>query len=181
MEFSPDTHSAADVIRLLRLEPLPHEGGYFRRTAESPSYIDSPWGRRRAWSSIYALFTADGMSAMHRLRQDEVWCFHAGDPLEALRLPADGPGERVFLGLNPEAGHRSQDIVLARIWQGARLMPGGRWALVSCVVAPEFHWEDFELGDRGALVAAYPDVADLVRAFTRAPVPAASGCGSPAS
>jgi len=167
MEFSPDTHSAADVIRLLSLEPLPQEGGFFRRTAESPSFIDSPWGRRRAWSSIYALFTADGMSAMHRLRQDEVWCFHAGDPLEALRLPPDGVGERVLLGLNPAAGHRSQDIVLALTWQGARVMPGGRWSLVSCVVAPEFRWEDFELARRDELVAAYPEFAATIRALTR--------------
>lgn len=167
MEFSPDTHAAADVIRLLALEPLPKEGGYFRRTAESPAFIDSPWGRRRAWSSIYALFTPDDMSALHRLRQDEVWCFHAGDPLEALRLPPDGAGERVTLGLNPEQGHRSQDIVLARTWQGARLVPGGRWALVSCVVAPEFVWDDFELGDRDALSAAYPAFRDAIRSLTR--------------
>lgn len=167
MEFSPDTHSAADVIRLLRLEPLPQEGGYFRRTAESPSYIDSPWGRRRAWSSIYALFTADSMSAIHRLRQDEVWCFHAGDPLEALRLPPDRAGERVILGPNPEEEHRSQDIVLARTWQGARVAPGGRWSLVSCVVAPEFVWEDFELGQRDPLIAAYPEFAHMIGALTR--------------
>lgn len=167
MEFSPDTHSADDVIRLLALEPLPQEGGYFRRTAQSPAYIDSPWGKRRAWSSIYAFFTADGMSAMHRLRQDEVWCFHAGDPLEALRLAPDGTGERVMLGLNPEAGQRSQDIVLARTWQGGRVISGGRWSLVSCVVAPEFLWEDFELGQRDALVAAYPDFEALVRVLTR--------------
>lgn len=167
MEFSPDTHSAGDVIRLLELEPLPQEGGFFRRTAQSPSYIDSPWGKRRAWSSIYALFTADGMSAMHRLRQDEVWCFHAGDPLEALRLPPDRPGERVILGLNPAAGQRSQDIVLALTWQGARVVPGGRWSLVSCVVAPEFLWEDFELGQRDPLVTAYPEFSGMIRALTR--------------
>lgn len=167
MELSPDSHTAEDVIRLLRLEPLPHEGGFFRRTAESPSFIDSPWGRRRTWSSIYALFTPEGMSAMHRLRQDEVWCFHAGDPLEGLRLPPDGPGERVILGLDPEKGCRSQDIVLARTWQGARVAPGGRWSLVSCVVAPEFLWEDFELGTAEPLVRAYPDCESLIRALTR--------------
>jgi predicted cupin superfamily sugar epimerase len=166
MEFSPESHTAADVVRLLQLEPLPQEGGFFRRTAESPSFIDSPWGRRRAWSSIYALFTADGLSAMHRLRQDEVWCFHAGDPLEALRLPPDGPGERVVLGLDPDKGHRSQDIVLARTWQGARVVPGGRWSLVSCVVAPEFIWEDFEMSPAEPLVRAYPEFEGLIRALT---------------
>jgi uncharacterized protein len=167
MEFSPDSHTAADVVRLLQLEPLPQEGGFFRRTAESSSFVDSPWGRRRSWSSIYALFTADTMSAMHRLRQDEVWCFHAGDPLEALRLPPDRPGERVVLGSNPDQGHRSQDIVLARTWQGARVAPGGRWSLVSCVVAPEFVWEDFEMSPAEPLVRAYPECERLIRELTR--------------
>lgn len=167
MQFSPDTHAAADVIRLLALEPLPQEGGYFRRTAESPSILETPWGPRRAWSSIYALFTAESLSAMHRLRQDEVWCFHAGDPLEALRLLPEGRGERVVLGPDPAAGQRSQDVVLARTWQGARVIGRGRWSLVSCVVAPEFRPDDFELGRRDALVAAYPTFADAIRALTR--------------
>jgi len=168
MRFSPDTHSAEEVIRLLDLQPLPGEGGYFRRTAESPVLIESPWGKRRAWSSIYALFTPASLSALHRLRQDEVWCFHAGDPLEALRLPPDGPAQRVVLGLNPVAGHRSQDIVLARTWQGARVAAGGRWALVSSVVAPEFLWEDLELAQPESLVGLYPDLADAIRALSRA-------------
>lgn len=167
MQFSPDTHSADDVIRLLDLQPLPHEGGYFRRTAESPALVESPWGRRRSWSSIYALFTPDTFSALHRLRQDEVWCFHAGDPLEALRLPPEGGGQRVVLGLNPELGQRSQDVVLAHTWQGVRLTPGGKWALVSCVVAPEFQWEDFELANASELIGAYPAFRDVIRALTR--------------
>lgn len=167
MNFSPDTHSAADVIRLLDLQPLPHEGGYFRRTAESPAFIDSPWGRRRAWSSIYALFTTDTFSALHRLRQDEVWCFHAGDPLELIRIPPHAPVERVILGSNPELGQRAQEVVLARTWQGARMTRDGRWALVSCVVAPEFLWEDFELGERDTLVGMYPDASDIMCELTR--------------
>ena len=167
MQFSPDTHSAADVIGLLDLQPLPQEGGYFRRTAESPAFIDSPWGRRRAWSSIYALFTDKECSALHRLRQDEVWCFHAGDPIEALRLPPGQPGERVVLGSNPGLAQRSQDVVLARTWQGARVIPGGRWALVSCVVAPEFQSDDFELADAGALADVYPMFSDIILALAR--------------
>ena len=164
-KLSPDTHTAADVVRLLRLLPLELEGGYFRRTAVSGDVL--PGGTRRAWSAIHALFTPDGFSAMHRLAGDEIWCFQAGDPLESLRLRPGDSGEWVKLGLNPAANERPQDVVPARVWQGTRLVPGGRWALVSCVVVPEFVWTDFTLAGREALTAAYPAWTAEIRALTR--------------
>src|SRR5687768_17338867 len=156
--LSPATHSASDVIRLLALEPLPHEGGWFRRVAESKALTSAaPAGAnaapsigtdeggvtRRTWSSIYTLITPEGFSALHRLMSDELWFFHAGDPLESLRLYPDSHGEVVKLGLDPGAAERAQDVVRAATWQGTRLQTGGRWALVSCVVVPEFTWEGF--------------------------------------
>jgi len=162
--LTPDTHRADDVARLLGLQPLEPEGGYFRRTGEAASRGADG---RRAWSTILFLVTPEGFSAMHRLRADEIWCFHAGDPLESLRLPDEGPGEWVRLGLDPAAGERAQDAVPAGIWQGTRLAPGGRWALVSCIVVPEFIWEDFELGRREALSARHPVFAEGIAALTR--------------
>lgn len=167
--LSPDIHTAAEVARLLGLEPLAEEGGFFRRTAESTTILP---GGRRAWSVIYALITPEGFSALHRLAADELWFFHAGDALESLRLHPDGRGEWVKLGLNPAAGERPQDVVPAQVWQGTRLARGGRWALVSCVVSPEFVWHDFELGERAALAAAWPAWAEDIGALTRPRPPA---------
>jgi predicted cupin superfamily sugar epimerase len=164
--LSPETHTAEEVARLLQLVPLEREGGFFRRTAESATIL--PDGRR-TWSAIYALFTPEGFSALHRLSGDEVWSFHAGDALESLRLHPDGRGEWVKLGLNAAGDEKPQDLVAANVWQGTRLLPGGRWALVSCVVAPEFRWEDFELASRAALQAAYPGFAEGIAALTRVP------------
>jgi predicted cupin superfamily sugar epimerase len=65
-----------------------------------------------------------------------------------------------------------QALVPAGSWQGARLavgphLPADRaWALVSCVVTPGFDFEDFELGEREALLAAFPQYGDLVRELT---------------
>ena len=163
--LSPDTHSAEEVVRLLGLEPLDQEGGFFRRTAASE--VVRPGGGRRGWSVIYSLITPTGFSALHRLTGDEVWCFHAGDALESLRLKPDGSGHWVKLGANLSAGEQLQDVVRAHTWQGTRLVAGGRWALVSCVVVPEFKWEDFELGGREKLTAAYPAWAEDIRGLTR--------------
>jgi len=162
--LTPDNFTAAEVVRLLRLEPLDQEGGYFRRTAESGTVL--PDGRR-AHSVIYSLFTPEAFSAIHRLKSDEVWCFHAGDPLESLRLGTDGGGAWVRLGLNVAAGENPHDVIPAGTWQGTRIAAGGRWALLSCIVAPEFVWENFELGDRAALCAAYPRFAEGIRVLTR--------------
>ena len=69
-------------------------------------------------------------------------------------------------------GLLSQALVPAGSWQGARLAGGphlpadNAWALVSCVVTPGFDFEDFELGDREALLASFPQHAGLVRELT---------------
>lgn len=171
--LDPATWPAAAVAAALGLEPLPLEGGWYRRTYASelvlpagslPSIYSGP---RRSGSAIFALLTPEGFSAMHRLVSDEVWCFHAGDPLESLRLHPDGSGEWVVLGLDLAKGWRPQDVVPAHVWQGTRLRAGGRWALVSCVVTPEFVWDDFELGEREALRERYPAFAEGIAALTR--------------
>jgi predicted cupin superfamily sugar epimerase len=65
-----------------------------------------------------------------------------------------------------------QALVPAGSWQGARLAGGPHlpadyaWALVSCIVTPGFSYEDFELGEREALLAAHPQYAELIRDFT---------------
>ena len=115
---------------------------------------------------IYALLTPESFSAMHRLVTDEIWCWHAGDALESLRLYPDGAGEWVVLGPRIGAG-QLQDVVEAGVWQGTRLAAGGRWGLVTCIVAPEFHWGDFELGERAALMVSHRGFMAAIRAFTR--------------
>ena len=71
-----------------------------------------------------------------------------------------------------------QVLVPAGHWQGARLARAGgeagpesdahEWSLVSCVVTPGFSFEDFELGERGALLADYPRHGDAITALTLA-------------
>ncbi len=163
--LSPEHCTAEEVVRRFQLEPLDEEGGFFRRTAEAGLVLSG--SDRRAYSVIYALFTPVAFSALHRLVGDEIWCCHAGDALESLRLRLDGSGGWVRLGLNVAAGELPQDVVPAHTWQGTQLVAGGRWALVSCITVPEFVWTDFELGRREPLTAVYPDFAEGIRALTR--------------
>ncbi|MBX3735937.1 MAG: cupin domain-containing protein [Candidatus Didemnitutus sp.] len=164
--LSPETHTAEDVIRLLNLAPLPGEGGWFRRTAESELRVMG--GGRRACSAIYFLVTPEVFSALHRVDAVETWCFHVGDPIELLVLDAQpGAGRRVALGLDFTVGQVLQEMVPAGAWQGARLRAGGRWGLVSCVVAPEYVERGFALGVRAELTASHPAFAAEIAALTR--------------
>ncbi len=173
--LSPETHDAAAVVRLLGLEPLDQEGGFFRRIAESSLVLPGAVlparlrGDHRAYSVITMLLTPAGFSALHRLAQDEIWFFLAGDPVESLRLSPAGAG-----WVRLDAAEHRHDVVPTGTWQGTRLATGGRWALCSMVVVPEFQWGDFELADRSALSAMYPAHAADIAALTRSAPPAGS-------
>ena len=176
--LTPENYTAAQLVEALGLAPLDAEGGFFRRVGESPLVLPGQalpaalGGDRRAWSSIFMLLTPGGFSALHRLAQEELWFFVAGDPVESLRLAPDGSGGWTKLGVGEDGALRLHDVVPARTWQGTRLAAGGRWALASLVVVPEFTWRDFELGERAALTAVYPGFAAEITALTREQPPA---------
>ncbi|SDD74397.1 cupin domain-containing protein [Rhodospira trueperi] len=170
---SRDTMTAADAIRLLGLEPHPAEGGFFRETYRADEDVDGSAlparyeGATRAFStSIYYLLTPETLSALHRLASDEVFHHYAGDPVEQLHLYPDGTTGRMLIGSDLEAGQRPQVVVPRGVWQGARLVAGGRWALMGCTVAPGFDFADYEHGERAALIAGWPGEADMIAALT---------------
>ena len=184
--------TAAELAATLELEPHP-EGGFFRETYRAAETVVTPRGERAASTAILFLVTAAALSRLHRLRSDELWVFQGGLPLELVTLSQGGELETRVLGDPAETGRTPaagpddmptpmdadaafvwlpQALAPAGSWQGARLagdphLPASRaWALVSCIVSPGFDYEDFELGARDALLAAYPQHAEIVTAFT---------------
>lgn len=77
----------------------------------------------------------------------ELWLWHSGSPL-LLSLGGTGadPGvtEEIVIGPDIAAGQRPQALVPANVWQKAKPL-GDEPVLVSCVVAPGFHYDDFKL------------------------------------
>ncbi len=104
---------------------------------------------------------------MHRLRSDEIFHFYAGGAVEMLQLLPDGTGRTVVIGNDIRAGQRPQVVVEGGIWQGARLVPGGSWALLGCTVAPGFEYEDYDSASRDELTAKWPEFADRIATLTR--------------
>jgi len=148
--------TAKQVQELLKLRPLEVEGGYF-----AESY------RSALSSAIYYMLTPDTFSAMHRLKGDEVYHFYLGDPVEMLTLKPDGTAEALLLGQNLDGGMRVQHAVTGGTWQGSRLAPGGKFALMGTTMAPGFDPKEFEPGERDALSAQYPAYAPLLAFLTR--------------
>lgn len=159
-----DDHVLEDLIRAYELQPLPPEGGWFRRTGAGNEDATG----RPAWSSILLLLTEAHFSGLHRLPHDELWFFHRGDPLELLLLDPHGQAHAAVLGPVHEAGEHLQYRVPAGWWMGARPAPGGDWTLAGTYMYPGFHPSDYEGGDAAELVATYPDAAEQIRALCRA-------------
>lgn len=166
----------AQIVARLRLQPLPREGGWYapvwrsgvRLTGAALPERYGAGAERVAASSILYLMAGNDFSALHRLRSDEVWQFHAGDAVELLRLgPEPGSGSWTRLGPAVAVGELPQAAVPHGAWQGARLVPGGKWALVGCTMAPGWDEADFELGRRAELAAAWPEFAGAIAALTR--------------
>ena len=164
--------SAKQIQELLKLRPLPVEDGYFAETYRSKfelgqQSLPSGYAGERALSTaIYYMLTSDAFSAIHRLKGDEVYHFYLGDPVEMLVLGPDGTGETVLLGQDIVSGMRLQHVVPAGAWQGSRLVPGGKFALMGTTMSPGFDPADFEIGRGNELTTRYPDYAALIAILT---------------
>lgn len=161
-----------DLATRLGLEPLGFEGGYYRETYRSPVRRPGPeldpiyLGDRNIGTAIYYMLTPDSRSMMHRLKTDEMYHFYLGDRVELLMIREDHSHELVELGSDVMAGERVQHLVPAGTWQGSRLAPGGRFALMGTTMCPGFELDDFELGRRSDLVARYPELTVWLEALT---------------
>lgn len=127
------------LIRALRLAPHP-EGGWYRETLR----IAGAAGKRDIVTAIHFLLESGQRSHWHRVDATEIWCWHAGAPLQ-LGQAADAttPAHWATLGPDIAAGHTPQTTIPAHHWQSAHATTG--WALVSCIVTPGFRFEGFTL------------------------------------
>jgi predicted cupin superfamily sugar epimerase len=156
--------SAQPIIHHLHLLPHP-EGGYYRETYRAASTLATPDGQRNVSTAIYYLLENDDKSRFHRIKSDELWFFHQGQPVEIMLL-VEGQLSRMMLGSDFASGAVPQAVVPANTWFAAHLPQGTGYALVSCTVAPGFDFLDFELADRATLTREFPHLAEVVTQFT---------------
>jgi len=166
-----------DITELIdRLGLIPHpEGGWFRQTYTSTEWIPESHlpdyeGRRHYATSIYFLLDRVNFSAFHRLKSEELWFHHAGDPLDIHVIHPEGRLETLKigpLGTGLSDDFEPQALVPGNTWFASGVSEGGTWSLVGCVVVPGFDFRDFELANRHELLLEYPEYSDMIESFTR--------------
>ena len=165
--------TADQIASLFNLKPHPEEGGYFAETYRSPEILPeralpSRYKSIRSFgTAIYYLLTPETFSAIHRLQSDEIFHFYVGDPVEMVQLWPDGSGKVITMGSDILNGMEPQVIIPKGVWQGARLLRDGRFALLGTTVSPGFDLADYESGRRDELVKSYPQYQHLITALTK--------------
>lgn len=149
----------------LGLEPHP-EGGFFKETYRSEGKI--PGDEKHNYSTaIYFLLLENNFSAFHRIKQDELWHFYAGSPIDIYILHQSGELVIKRVGSNPENNESFQAMVPAHTWFASCMAKEHTYGLVGCTVAPGFDFDDFELAGRNELISQYPQHQQVIKSLTR--------------
>lgn len=162
--------TADDVLRLLDLEPNA-TCGFVRETlrlgqAISPGGLPAPFADGRPLgTALYFMVTPAAPVRLHRIRNDQLYHYYLGDPIEVLLLNADGTSEHVIVGPDLRAGHRVQLLIPGDTFHTARIIGTRKFFLGASTEWPGVLPVDVELGDRATLAAKYPDVAADIRSF----------------
>ena len=144
------------------------EGGYFKENYRSTIKISIKElkEKRDLMTSIYFLLTSSNFSAFHRIKSDELWHFHDGDPLVVHSINKRGELQSRVLGKKISDGHQLQFVVNAGDWFASEVLEGGDYSLVGCTVAPGFDFTDFELAD-SKLQMQFPNHKALINRLTK--------------
>ena len=169
--------SVNEIIRLLKLEANA-TCGFVRVTFASPQplapgALPAPFAEARPLgSALYFLVTSDAPVRLHRIRNDQLYHYYLGDPLEVFLLKPNGASERVVVGPDLRAGHRVQLLIPGGTFHTARLVGSGRWFLGASTEWPGVVAADVEIGDLDALAQQHPAVAAELRAIAALVQPA---------
>jgi uncharacterized protein len=165
-----DDLTAEEVRRLLKLEP--HATcGFVRVTFISDRHI-APGGLpppfadgRPAGSALYFMVTPDAPVRLHCIRNDQLYHYYLGDPIEVLLLHENGKSERVIVGPDLCGGQCVQLFIPGNTFHTARVIGRRQWFLGASTEWPGVEPADVEIGDVETLAAKYPDAAADVRTF----------------
>ena len=165
-----DELTADEIRSLLRLEP--HATcGFVRVTYLSPQSIAAgglppPFSDPRPMgSALYFMVTPTAPVQLHRIRNDQLYHYYLGDPLEVLLLRSDGTSDRVVVGPNLRGGEHLQLFIPGDTFHTARVMGRRRWFLGASTEWPGVVPADVETGNVEELAAKYPPIAADLRAI----------------
>jgi uncharacterized protein len=176
--------TADEIRRLLDLEPNATCGfvrvTFVDKTSVAPGGLPPPFADGRPLgSALYFLVTPTAPVRLHRIRNDQLYHYYLGDPLEVFMLHADGSTEHVVVGPDIRAGERVQLLIPGNTFHTARLIGERRWFLGASTEWPGVVPADVEIGNLDELAGKYPKVASDLRAIAASVREVASGARGP--
>jgi predicted cupin superfamily sugar epimerase len=165
-----DDLTAEGLRSLLKLEPNQTCGfvriTYLSSLSIAAGGLPAPFADGRPMgSALYFMVTPDAPVRLHRIRNDQLYHYYLGDPLEVFLLRGDGKSERVVVGPDLRAGERVQLFIPGNTFHTARLIGRRRWFLGASTEWPGVVPADVELGNLDELAGKYPAVAADLRAI----------------
>jgi hypothetical protein len=162
--------TAEEIRSLLALEPNGTCGfvrvTYVSKDKIAPGGLPAPFADGRPLgSALYFLVTPEAPVRLHRIRNDQLYHYYLGDPLEVFMLHADGTHTRVVVGPDIRAGERVQLFIPGNTFHTARIIGRRRWFLGASTEWPGVVPADVEIGNLDQLAAKYPTVAPDMRAI----------------
>ena len=158
--------NSLDIISQLNLKEHP-EGGFYAETYRSHfKSLNQENCSRNLSTIIYYLLEANDISCFHRLKSDEIWFFHQGEPLEVIMI-VEGKIQKFLLGNDLQNSQLPQLIIPAGVWFAAKVKSQKNYSFVSCVVTPGFDFQDFEMANRNQLITEFPDLSEIIIEFTK--------------
>lgn len=166
----PSKLTADDVRDLLKLEPHATCGlvrvTFISKERIAAGGLPAPFADGRpAGSALYFMVTPSAPVRLHRIRNDQLYHYYLGDPLEVLMLLVDGTSQRVVVGPDLRRGQLVQLVIPGNTFHTARVIGRRRWFLGASTEWPGVEPVDVEIGNVDALATEYPQVADDLRAF----------------
>ena len=165
-------NEAKQWIESLQMQRHP-EGGWFREVYRSHETIYHQClpsrftGDRTFSTAIYFLLNETDFSALHRIKQDELWHFYDGTSLTIHMIDPAGNYSIIKLGKDLHSGEHPMAVVQAGSLFGAAVNNSESYALVGCTVAPGFNFEDFVMPDCEQLLELYPQHQHIIEKLTR--------------
>ncbi len=153
-----------ELVSSLELQSHP-EGGFYKEVYRSESSIETSDGKRSLMTSIYFLLTSENISKFHQIKSDEMWYYHEGSPLTVHVIDKAGKYQKIKVGPANEI-NKPQQMVPAGVIFGSTVDAADSYALVSCVVAPGFDFQDFKLFEREELLKKFPEHAEIIEQLT---------------
>lgn len=160
--------SAEAIASLLGLQPNATCGSvrvtYTNSCMVPAGALPPPFaGERPLGSALYFLVQPHAPVHPHRIRNDQLYHYYLGEPLEVFMLHDGGKTERVVVGPDLANGQQVQLFIPGHTFHTARVLDAGGWFLGGSTEWPGVVPADVEIGDPDALAASHPDAAAAIR------------------